>query len=231
MTISIIIPTLNEEAHLPRLLEHLKATGAEEILVSDGKSVDGTRNIAATAKAELVECGKRSRAIQMNAAADKSRGEVLYFVHADTLPPATWKQDVLQAIRDGHGIGGYRFKFDSPRPLLALNSFFTRFNKRYFRGGDQSMFITRELFDRLGGYCPEMRIMEEYDLMDRAEAAGHPFHLMKGATLVSARKYEENGYLQVQRANLKAMRDYRKGLPSEEIQKNYHRMLKHPKAH
>lgn len=230
MKIAIVIPTLNEAEWLPRLLEHLRKTqDGCSITVADAGSTDGTRAVARAAGAVWLECDERSRACQMNAGAQHSAGDVLYFIHADTLPPESWATDIRAAVRHGNSIGGYRFKFDSKRPMLAFNSFFTRFNLLTFRGGDQSLFITRVLWELLDGYRKEMCIMEEYDLIERAAAAGHPYHLMPKATLVSARKYDHNSYLKVQRANLMAMRGYRKGVAPAVIRERYHRMLQDPK--
>ncbi|MGC6531780.1 MAG: TIGR04283 family arsenosugar biosynthesis glycosyltransferase [Flavobacteriales bacterium] len=228
---AVIIPTLNEAEHIGALLAHLQASeAAADCIVVDAQSLDDTAAIAQAHGAQVVNSAVASRAVQMNLGAAHTNAELLYFVHADTRPPKTWFTDITNAAQAGHALGGYRFKFDSKRPLLKLNSWFTRFNLLTFRGGDQSLFVKRGLWDALEGFNPELCIMEEYDLMQRAKAAGEAFCLLKGATRVSARKYEHNGYLQVQRANFVAMRDYKRGLTSEAIRSNYYRMLRHPKA-
>jgi glycosyltransferase involved in cell wall biosynthesis len=118
MQLSIIIPTLNEQRHIGRLLDHLYTYADErlrEIIVADGGSVDQTQNIVETTQAQLIRCNQKGRAHQMNQGARESTGDVLYFIHADTIPPASYMDDIENAILAGKQIGGYRFRFDSDR--------------------------------------------------------------------------------------------------------------------
>jgi len=225
--ISIIIPTYNEEENiqklLPRLLEST-ASIASEILVSDGGSTDQTVERAKALGATVLHAPIKGRTHQMNYGAESATGEVLYFVHADTLPPKTFVADIRAALSQGYPLGCYRFEFNSPRKLLKVNSYFTRFDKMWCRGGDQTLFVTRDLFDELGGYCSKHLIMEEYDFIARARK-NHRFKIMPKAVLVSARKYENNGYLKVQFANLIVFNMYRLGVPQEKMLKFYRSML------
>ena len=95
LSISIIIPTLNEERNIQELIPLLKEQGVKEIIVVDGGSLDDTKLQAEKAGAQVLvsECG---RAVQMNAGADVARGEVLWFVHADTRPPAHGAHHIIQ---------------------------------------------------------------------------------------------------------------------------------------
>ncbi len=228
MTVSIIIPVLNEAPLIERLLYRLLEGGAEHItdlIVVDGGSTDGTQQLAQRAGAQLLHAPQRGRAKQMNYGVAHSTGELLYFVHGDTLPPKSYMQDVLQAVQEGFPIGGFRFKLDSPNPLLRINSWMTRFDFLWCRGGDQTLFVTRQLFHELGGYNPDFLIMEEYDLMIRARK-NHPFKIIQKDVLVSARKYERNGYLRVQMANLVAFSMFRWGWPQAAIFQTYRKMLR-----
>ena len=229
--LSIIIPTLNEEKLIPRLINHLKRYGnrkAMEILVVDGGSEDGTVAAARNAGARVIVCPQRGRACQMNFGVRAARGDVFWFVHADTLPPSSFYSDLLHARKNGAQIGGYRFRFDSSRLLLRFLSWCTRFDFEFTRGGDQTLFITRALFDRLGGYRKEFLIMEEFDLIRRARSLTK-FHILKKNVLVSARKYDHNSFLNVQRANFIAFRMYRRGESPKRIRETYHSMIRHPK--
>ena len=112
---SIIIPTLNEAEHIERLVLYLKKHGGaavQEILVIDGGSTDNTQRLAEMAGARVV-CAKdnRGRAKQLNIGAQAAQGELLYFVHADTLPPKSYMHDIQEALREGYSIGCFRFKF------------------------------------------------------------------------------------------------------------------------
>ena len=160
--ISIIIPTYNEEENIKNLLPRLtdsSGTMLHEIIVVDGGSTDQTVIRAKQLGATVIHSPKRGRAQQMNFGAQKATADLLYFVHADTLPPKTFVSDIHTAITDGFPIGCYRFEFNSPRKLLKLNAYFTRFDKMWCRGGDQTLFVTRSVFDELEGYCPRHLII------------------------------------------------------------------------
>jgi rSAM/selenodomain-associated transferase 2 len=227
MKISIIIPTWNEEKHIGKTVAYLREHGGmaiSEICVSDGGSADATKQEAENAGARFYNSPQKGRAGQMNFAVTQTRGEILYFVHADSLPPTSFATDILNAIANQHILGGFRQRFDSDKLLLRVNSWFTRFNWPFLRGGDQSLFITRTLFEKIQGYDETYVIMEEYDLMRRARV--HiPFHLIPKATLTSARKYEKNSWLRVQLANWKAVQLFKQGASPTTIRDYYKKTL------
>ena len=233
MTISIIIPTLNEEKNIPLLLDHLflyKTDAVVEIIVVDANSTDDTKTVASKYDVVFLESKIMSRAVQMNIGAKNASGDVLYFVHADTLPPKSFCQDILQAIDEGMDLGGYRFKFVSSKPILKINSWFTRFNLLTFRGGDQTLFIRKDCFLDLKQYNEKYSIMEEYDLLLRAEKEKCKFKLIPKDVLVSDRKYECNSYFRVNIANLIAMKMFKRGYEPDRIKKIYFKLLDHPKS-
>ncbi len=235
--ISVIIPVLNEAVYISRLLAHLQAhanAAVLEIIAVDGGSTDATAACVASfsgVKWLTMEGSTDAacRATQMNLGALHARGSILWFVHADTLPPPSYAADILRAVAQGKSLGGYAFDFESDRFILRLNSWFTRLNWSFTRGGDQTLFVTRALWEQLQGYQAHFVVMEEYDFIDRAQAIGFRYHRLKGAVKVSARKYDQNSYMQVQRANLKVFRMYRAGESPEAIRATYYAMLKHPK--
>ena len=228
MLLSVIIPTLNESAHLGQLLDRMKegATDKEvEIIVVDGGSKDETCCIARKHDVRLYEA-KAGRAGQMNLGAAYSEGNILYFVHADTLPPVSYYDDIVQAIADDADLGCYRFTFDSSHLLLKINAYFTRYPKMWCRGGDQSLFVRREVFASLGGYANEEVIMEEYTFLKKAMSC-YQFTVMQKDILVSARKYRNNGYFRVQFANMVAFHMHRLGAESEKILQTYRTLIKY----
>jgi rSAM/selenodomain-associated transferase 2 len=228
MDISIIIPTLNEAESIGKLIEHLRCNlqGKNvEIWVSDGGSNDETVKIAGELGVHVLEENYRCRAKQMNAAAKKASGRVLYFVHADTLPPASFAVDIEDSVAEGKQIGGYRFQFDSNKAMLRFNSWMTRFNVLSFRGGDQSLFITRDLWEKLGGFDEKYVVMEEYDLLRRAKEYSS-FTLIQKDVLVSARKYDHLSWFRVNFANSVAMIQFKLGVNPQQIKDTYSKFLK-----
>ncbi len=229
MKISVIIPVLNEAEHITDLVVHCRRhTGPEtvEVIVVDGGSTDETVARARLSGARVLHCPQRGRARQMNYGASVARGEILYFIHADTIPPASFAADLFESVQMGYPIGCYRFRFDGGPALLRINAFFTRFDRLWCRGGDQTLFITRRLFDELGGYRSDYIIMEEFDLITRARSKA-PFRIIPKDAIVSARKYQQNGYVRVQFANWLVFNMYRWGYSQETLAATYRRLLKY----
>ena len=224
--ISIIIPTLNEATNIAALITYLQKNGGEslqEIIVADAKSDDNTAELAAEAGAKIVNA-ERGRAVQMNTAAAFATGKILYFVHADTTPPPNFVTQILAAYAQNKEAGCFRANLKSNHFLLKINSFCTRFPFMWCRGGDQTLFITKQLFDELNGFDTQYRIMEEYDFIRRLKAKTC-FYILKENVLVSTRKYEENGYFRVQIANLLVFNMFRLGFSQESMIKTYKKIL------
>lgn len=231
MKISIIIPTFNEEENIHNIIEHLKGISQKEnieIIISDAGSSDNTVHLAKQLNVVTTISPIKGRAGQMNHGVTLATGDLFYFIHADTRPPLTYFSDIENALSRGFNCGCYRSKFDSDNFMLKINAFFTRFNVLFCRGGDQTIFVTKDLFERVGPYKNEMLIMEDYDFLARIRQQGK-FKLFKKATLFSARKYDENSWLKVQKANLKIVRMYKKGKSQQEMLDTYKQMLNYRK--
>ncbi|WP_420578203.1 TIGR04283 family arsenosugar biosynthesis glycosyltransferase [Ekhidna sp.] len=230
MFISIIIPTLNEEECIQDLLQFLAEHPGRnrfEIIVVDGGSTDQTLKLVQSFGLDPVQTKIASRAHQMNEGAKRATGEVFYFVHADTQLVTSFVEDIHEAISSGVHSGCYRFRFLNPKnPLLHINGYFTRFPFKWCRGGDQTLFITREAFEEIGGFNERFVIMEDYDIIDRIEKNNISFGVLPKSVKVSARKYDRNSYMKVQLTNLKAMKMYRRGESPQLIWEFYYQALK-----
>lgn len=229
MAISIIIPTLNEEKYIGQLIAYLlqhSGQAVSEIIIADGGSSDNTLAIAKSTGVKVVEVPGKGRAIQMNFGASVASGNILYFIHADSIPPSSFAVDLMQAVNNGYQIGRYITRFENSNWLLNINAFFTRFDWFVCHGGDQTLFITKRLFASLNGYDASLKIMEEYDLTVRAKQQGRYKIIPKGC-LVSTRKYRANSWWQVQRANYTIVKMYRQGFPQEALVKRYSKLIRY----
>lgn len=225
MNISIIIPTLNESENIGRLIQRLLTADRSkiEIIVADGGSTDNTVQLAFDLGARIVH-SSCSRAKQMNEGARIAQHDLLYFVHADTLPPIGFYNDLKKQFELGYEAACYTSKFEYKPLMLHLNEFFSRFYWLVSRGGDQSLFIKKSVFENYGGYDENMVIMEEYPLIEKLMASKQLCIIPK-PILISTRKYANRSWLKVNRANYAAFKMYKKGEDSRNIKKRYLELL------
>uniref|UniRef100_UPI004048FFA8 TIGR04283 family arsenosugar biosynthesis glycosyltransferase n=1 Tax=Flavobacterium sp. TaxID=239 RepID=UPI004048FFA8 len=198
--ISIIIPVLNEEKSIAKIINHIKEyisnTISYELIFVDGGSDDGTIQVLETQKANIVQSPK-GRALQMNAGAKKATGNILYFLHCDSFPPKNFDQFIVETIEKGKQSGCFRMRFDSKHILLRVSAWFTRFNFLSCRGGDQSLFVTKTLFDKIGGFDENYTIYEDNEIIERLYKQNQ-FAVIQKNILTSARKYKINGVWRLQ---------------------------------
>lgn len=162
--LSVIIPTLNEEKALPETLATLfRQTAGEEIIIVDGGSTDATEKICEQYPGIRFISSEKGRAAQLNAGARSASGDILLFLHADTLLPDEALSTINQVIdQEKQEAGGFRHSFGYEDWRLRFISFLD--NRRCLKTkiiyGDQAMFIKRNLFERLNGF-PDVKIMED----------------------------------------------------------------------
>lgn len=226
MHISVIIPTLNEAENISDLIQYLKNTAPPkcEIIVADGGSDDGTIKLAEATGAKTFISKKRGRSCQMNEGAKMASGDILYFVHADVRPPKTWAVDIAQSLAQGFSAGCFSYRFNSDDKLLKINARVTRRNSFLTGGGDQTLFIRRPIFEKMGGFRNELCIMEDFDFVWRLKKQ-YPFIVIPNDATVSARKYERNGYIKVQLVNLATVVLFKLGWKPERLKVFYKNML------
>ncbi len=187
---------LNEERAIARTLEALSegAHGAE-IIVVDGGSAD--RSVAeARPRCTAVLSASRGRARQMNAGAAAAHGDVLAFVHADTIVPPSFARDIEAALADAAVVGGrFDVRLDDPAPLLRLIGWLISMRSRLSRTGtgDQALFVRREIFEQLGGYR-DIELCEDLDLARRLKRAGR-VACLRLCVVTSARRWRQGGVL------------------------------------
>lgn len=198
--ISIIIPVLNEEASIGNILAYLTNNSTKknirEILVIDGGSADDTVVIASQTDCTVLHSAK-GRAKQMNFGAKHASGEILYFLHVDTHPPKKFDTNIMEAIASGNQTGCFQMKFDSKSRFLGFFAWFSRVNHKLCRGGDQSLFITKTLFETSEGFNEDYVVFEDNEFIGRLYDIV-PFKILPRHVKTSARRYEERGEVVLQ---------------------------------
>ena len=230
--ISIIIPVLNEETYIGKLLEHLLSNSSSknisEIIVVDGGSNDKTNeiiekfsnftsihhkeafnyvddtcfeyNLISSAVSETpvkLLNSEKGRAVQMNLGVKSATGNILYFLHADSLPPKHFDYLIINEVRKGNKAGCFRMQFDSHHWWLKLSGWFTQFSWRACRGGDQSQFITKVLFNQIGGY-DERYIIYEDNILINELFTRKQFVVINKKLKTSSRMYRKHGVWKLQ---------------------------------
>lgn len=198
--ISIIIPAYNEEKNIAKLISYLKeitTSDKTEIILVDGGSRDNTMVEAEKTGVRVLMSPNKGRASQMNFGAKQAKGETLYFLHSDTYPPSTFIDDISRELNRGSQCGCFRLQFDSEHRALSFYSWFTRFDIDLFRFGDQSLFVKRDLFQKVGGFDEKMIVMEDQEIVSRLKEHAQ-FAIIPKSVTTSARKYARIGVFKLQ---------------------------------
>ena len=204
-SLTVIIPVFNEAQNIKRLLDYLIENKHDdvptEVIVVDGGSRDGSveivSEIASKNKDIHILKSEKGRAKQMNMGAKKAKYKILYFLHADTFPPKNYNKIISKHIGNGASSGCFKMKFDSQHWWLVISGWLTHFNLKICRGGDQSLFVTKEVFNQLNGYDESYLIYEDNDFIAKLYKH-HKFIVLPHWVTSSARRYKSNGVWQLQ---------------------------------
>lgn len=223
--ISIIIPTYQESATISEHIKGLKERlyGTAEIIVVDATSCEITRNVCREQDVLFISTEK-GRARQMNAGARYAKGQILYFLHADSVPPFNFDKAINEAVANNRKAGCFYMGFDEDHPVLKLSGWFTRFKSDWCRGGDQSLFITKNLFGEIGGFDESCVIMEDSEIIPRIKKRTD-FEVIQQKLVTSARRYRENGVLRLQLIFGVIHIGYRLGFSQQTLLKFYNKHI------
>ncbi len=198
--VSVVIPALNEAESVAAAVRSAREAGADEVIVVDGGSGDGTREAARNAAAAVL-LSSPGRALQMNAGAEAACGEILLFLHADTTLPESAIAALRKTMERDDVLGGafpVRLLVSPAAPrlrraALRLTARMIGVRARLFRAytGDQAIFLRRDTFLEIGRY-PEIPLMEDVELSRRLVRRGKTVLLPVPVT-TSARRWESNG--------------------------------------
>ncbi|MEM7483423.1 MAG: TIGR04283 family arsenosugar biosynthesis glycosyltransferase [Acidobacteriota bacterium] len=191
MRLAIVIPTLNEDSSLAETLQNALAI-ADEVVVSDGGSRDGTVALAEGLGARVVS-GEPGRGGQLNRGAADTAAEALLFLHADTRLPEDAGQAIRKALSNGAAGGAFFLAFDTDRPMQRLGERLINLRTRLTRTplGDQAQFVHRHTFEALGGFR-DWPILEDLDFARRLKRHGR-LALLPGPAVTAARRYTGGG--------------------------------------
>jgi len=218
-SVSVVIPTLDEEQRLPAAIQSVRADA--DVIVVDGGSGDATREVAAREGARVLEA-PRGRGRQLDQGARAATGEWLLFLHADTRLETGWAA-ALAALPPEVVGGAFRFAVDSPRPAFRVVETVVRLRLRLFAlpYGDQGLFVRREVYARIGG-VPHLPLMEDVAFVARLRRAGRlAFPPVRAFT--SARRWDRYGIVGTTLRNWSLLALYAAGQSPERLARRYGR--------
>ena len=201
LKISIIIPVLNEAPTIASVISTALQAKNVEIIVADGGSSDGTADIAKSLGVRVISTAP-GRATQMNAGAAAATGDILLFLHADTLLPPGYDSGARQALAKPSAVAGaYALKIDARRLCLRLVEIGVNCRSRFLQMpyGDQAIFLSSATFDKIGGF-PDLPLMEDFEFVRQLKKQGR-IAILPQPVLTSARRWQQLGVLKTTAIN------------------------------
>ena len=221
-TFSVIIPSLNEAETIEKCVESVQASAPEaEIIIVDGGSDDTTLMLAHRAGARTV-LSAPGRGIQANAGAAVAEGDILIFLHADTVLPSNAFALLRRYFQKPKiQIGTFRLTFDRSHWLFSLYTFLSRFDCVFTTFGDQCIVIRRRFFHDLGGF-PDWPLFEDVRLLQKARART-TVHSFPAPITTSSRRFEREGIIRQSLRNGWYVLQYLMGVSPEALAEKYER--------
>jgi rSAM/selenodomain-associated transferase 2 len=224
--ISIIIPVLNEALGISTVIKRIGDASDVEIIVVDGGSQDETVNIAKSFSVKLI-CTTPGRASQMNAGAAIATGDILLFLHGDTILPTNFDTLIREILQDSKVMAGaFELRIDSQRRGVRLIERMVKMRSHFLSMpyGDQAIFLKTAVFHDIGGF-PNLPIMEDFELIRCLRKKGK-IGIIPAPVITSGRRWEKLGVVKTTLINQLIVAGYFLGIPPEELVGWYRQRIK-----
>ncbi|BAQ66645.1 TIGR04283 family arsenosugar biosynthesis glycosyltransferase [Geminocystis sp. NIES-3709] len=194
--ISIIIPVINEEKNLIKILPNLENNSEIEFIFVDGGSQDNTVKLIKNEGFKVILSPILRRSYQMNLGAKNAQGEILLFLHGDTILPSKYQETIIKTVQQKNFIlGAFQLNIDSNKPIFRFLEMIVNARSKYLSlpYGDQGIFLKKELFDKIRGY-KDIPIMEDFELIKRLKNKGK-IYITDSAVTTSSRRWNKLGII------------------------------------
>ena len=224
ISLSIIIPTLNEAKNLPLLLSDLaEIKEISEIIVIDSNSKDATKDIASIYGAKCFNTIERNRGFQLNKGAKAAKGNWLLFIHADSRLNQNWSKEISNILSlDNKFIYFFRFKVNNNSLIFRFLELIVNLRTLILKTpyGDQGLLINREIYFKYGGY-KNIPIMEDIDFINRIKV-NECLCELNSSISTSSRKWQKKNLLYQSIINFNLRRKWAKGYSLDDLYKKYY---------
>jgi len=221
--VTVIVPVFNEEAMLPAFLHQTENWPVREMIIVDGNSDDQTKSIIVLSPKNLLLVAKKGRGNQMNEGAKAATGDILLFLHADSIFPPDGFSEIENWVKQNPDIvgGAFRLKINSNSRFLKFIAMMANIRSSLFGlpYGDQGIFVRREIFNKMGGYR-DLPLMEDVEFIRRLKRGGK-IVLLQQAITTSARRWNRQGIFFASIRNIILLMLYLMGVSPKRLAKWY----------